>query len=102
MSLNKCNYDFHLLAEGWLSVPPYDDGRSEPATPTGSVATLRMVEYGTDDKPDIWYKTEIIAVQSEHPQTKMLIEKYGLPNAILVNCAAQQADLRSQLLAAAQ
>jgi hypothetical protein len=102
MSLNKCIYDFHLLAEGWLSIPPHDEGSAEAAAeasaPAGTVASVRMVEFNSDDKPDIWYKAEILQVLQDHDDAKTLIEKYGLPNAILVNCSAQKEELRAQLL----
>jgi len=98
MSLNKCIYDFHLLAEGWLSVPPRDEGNEETIAPADSVASVRMIEFGSDDKPDIWYKAEILHVLQNHDQAKALIQKYGLPNAILVNCYAQKEALRAQLL----
>lgn len=102
MSLNKCNYDFHLLAEGWLSIPPRDQSRghdcNEPTAPADSVASVRMIEFQSDDKPDIWYKAEILHVNPDRPDTKTLIEKFGLPNAILVNCFAQREELHAQLL----
>jgi|LakMenEpi03Aug12_release.lakeMendotaPanAssembly.Ray.scaffolds.fasta_scaffold319437_2 hypothetical protein len=122
MALNKCNYDFHLLAEGWLSVPPYEEGSDSPIAPEAShtpiaqaishspysnlrpnaldesVATIRMIEFSSDDKPDIWYKAEVVNVSEKHDEVTRLIEKYGLPNAIRVNCIAQQVELRERLL----
>ncbi len=97
MSLNKCIFDFHLLAEGWLSVPPRDQDTAASSAPPGSVAWVRMTEFGSDEKPEIWYKAEILA-RASHREAKALIEKYGLPKAILVNCPAQKEELRAQFL----
>ncbi|MBS1955001.1 MAG: hypothetical protein JST89_12515 [Cyanobacteria bacterium SZAS-4] len=97
MSLNKSIYDFHLLAEGWLSTPPYDDGAAAPQAPADSVASIRMTEFSSDDKPDIWFKAEILT-RGKYSDATTLIEKYGLPNAILVNCHAQKEQLWAQLL----
>ncbi|HEY9730905.1 MAG TPA: hypothetical protein V6C89_03270 [Drouetiella sp.] len=98
MTLNKCHYDFHLLSEGWLSVPPYDEGAEHPEAPAETAATIRMTEFNKDDKPDIWYHAEVVTVSTNQSEVSRLIEKYGLPNAIRVNCIAQQADLRERLL----
>ncbi len=98
MAINRCNYDFHLLREGWISVPPYDEGSSVPAPPPSTVATVRMVEYNSDDKPDIWFKSEIVYVNTNHNEVQTLLKKYGLPNAILVNCASEQAQMYDKLL----
>lgn len=97
MSLNKCVFEFYLLAEGWLSAPPYDDGSTAPTAPADSVASIRMTEFSSDDKPDIWFKAEILT-RGKFSEATTLIEKYGLPNAILVNCPAQKEQLWTQLL----
>jgi len=97
MSLNKCIFDFHLLPEGWLSTPPYDEGAAAPPAPSDTVATIRMIEFSSDDKPDIWFKAEILT-RAKYSEATTLIEQYGLPNAILVNCPAQKEQLWAQLL----
>lgn len=97
MPLNKCIYDFYLLAEGWLSVQPYDEGTATPPAPAGCVASIRMIEFSSDDKPDIWFNAEILTC-AQNSAVKTQIEKYGLPNAILVNCSAQKEQLWAQLL----
>lgn len=97
MSLNKSIFDFHLLAEGWRSAPPRDDDAPTPSVPAGCVASMRMTEFGSDDKPDIWYEAEILNL-ANHIEAKALIEKYGLPKAILVNCPSQTETLQTQIL----
>ncbi len=99
MSLNKCIFDFHLLAEGWLSTPPRDEHATAAPVPEGSVACVRMTEFGSDDKPDIWYQAEILS-HANHKEAKELLAKYGLPNAILVNCPAQKEELWKQIQSA--
>ncbi len=97
MSLNKSIFDFHLLAEGWLSVPPRDQDTAASSAPAGCAASVRMTEFGTDDKPDIWYEAEILT-RANHIEAKELIKKYGLPKAIIVNCPAQKEELGAQIL----
>jgi len=97
MSINRCFFDFHLLEEGWLSTPPYNEGSPNSEPPTESIATLRMVEFSSDDKPDIWYKAEIAHVDSDRARVKELISKHGLPKAILVNCLSEKQELEQQL-----
>ena len=97
MSTNKWLFDFHLLEQGWLSTPPYREDSSELQRPGGSVATLRMIEFGSDDKPYIWHKAEVAYVDPNKAMLTELIGKHGLPKAILVNCWAQKEELEQQL-----
>lgn len=98
MSINKWFFDFHLLEQGWLSTPPYrgDSPNSQP--PGQRIVTLRMIELGSDDKPDIWYKTEVAYIHSNRAKVTELINQHGLPKAILVNCWAQKEEIE-QLVA---
>ena len=98
MSINKCFFDFHLLEEGWVSTPPYDEGSPSSEPPGESLVMLRMIEFSYDDKPDIWYKAEINHVDFDKTKVAELISKHGLPPVILVNCLSQKQELE-QLLA---
>ncbi len=102
MPINSWFFDFHLLERGWLSTPPHraDSQKSQP--PGGSIVTLRMTEFGSDDKPDTWYKTEVTHVDSNRAKVTELISRYGLPKAILVNCWAQKEELEQQLAGSVQ
>jgi hypothetical protein len=97
MSINKCFFDFHLLKEGWLSAPPYEEGSKIDDPPDEQIMTLRMVEFGSDDKPDIWYKAEILHVGTNTQKAREFISKYGLPKAILHNCPSQIEELEEKL-----
>lgn len=97
MSINKSIFDFYLLPEGWLSMPPRDEGDPAPPAPPERAASIRMTEFSSDDKPDIWFKAEILE-RGKYSEATTLIEKYGLPNAILVNCHAQKAQLWAELI----
>ncbi len=97
MSINKCFFDFHLLQEGWLSIPPYEENSKIDDPPDERILTLRMVEFGSDEKPDIWYKAEILHVGTNTDKARELINKYGLPKAILHNCLSQTEDLEKHL-----
>ena len=97
MAITKNIFDFHLLKEGWLSVPPRDESSPEEAAPDGRILSLRMIEFGSDDKPDIWYKAEVLLVGKNRQNANELFSKYGLPKAILVNCPSQKKQLEKQL-----
>jgi hypothetical protein len=56
-----------------------------------------MIEFGSDNKPDIWFKAEILT-RGKFSEATTLVEKYGLPNAIAANCHAQKEQLWAQLL----
>jgi len=91
-------------------MPPYDDvfsavadeAKSEHQAPPSSRATVRMVEYSSDDKPDIWFKAEVVSVSATAEEIEALLDKFGLPKAIVVNCLAQQAEIRDRMLKDAQ
>lgn len=59
MSINKWFFDFHLLEQGWQSTPPYREDGRKLRPPSASFVTVRMIEFGSDEKPDIWYKAEV-------------------------------------------
>lgn len=97
MSINKWFFDFHLLEQGWLSTPPYREDSQKLQPPDARIVTLRMIEFGSDDKPDIWYKAEVAHIESNKAKVTELISQHGLPKAILVNCWAQKQELEEQL-----
>ncbi len=97
MSLTKCLFDFHLMEDGWLSSPPYNEGEETIERPADCIVTLRMVEYSSDDRPDIWYKAEIIHRSSNDEKIKELLGKYGLPKAIVVNCPSDTQHIEEHL-----
>jgi len=99
MSLNKWFFDFHLLEQGWLSTPPYREDSQKLRPPAASIVTLRMIEFGSDDKPDIWYKAGVDHIDSNRVKVTELISQHGLPKAILVNCWAQKEELEQLLCA---
>ncbi len=101
MPINKWFFDFHLLEQGWLSTPPYREDTSGLQPPAKRVVTLRMIEFDSDDKPNIWYKTEIVHVDSNSGKVADLMNQHGLPKAILVNCWAQKQELEQQLAGSA-
>lgn len=97
MPVNKWFFDFHLLESGWLSTPPCREDSSKLQPPGQRIVTLRMIEFGSDDKPDIWYKAELVHIDSNRAKVTELISQHGLPKAILVNCWAQKQELEQQL-----
>jgi hypothetical protein len=99
MSIKKWCFDFHLLEQGWSSAPPCREGTSNLQPPGKRVVTLRMIEFGSEEKPDIWYEAEILYIDSNRAKVTELISKHSLPKSVLVNCWAQQQDLEQQLAA---
>lgn len=97
MAVNKWFFDFHLLDRGWLSTPPCREDSPKLQPPSHRIVTLRMIEFGADDKPDIWYKAEVVHIDSNRAKVTELISQYGLPKAILVNCWAQKEEIEQQL-----
>jgi len=97
MPINKWFFDFHLLEQGWLSTIPYREDSPKLQPPSGSIATLRMIEFDPDDKQDMKYKVEVAYVDPNRVKVAEFINKHGLPKAILVNCWAQKQELEQQL-----
>lgn len=97
MPINKWFFDFHLLEQGWLSTPPYREDNQKSQPPGARVVTLRMTEFGSDDKPDISYNAEITYVDQAKTRVTELMNRHGLPKAILVNCWSQKQELEQQL-----
>jgi hypothetical protein len=56
-----------------------------------------MIEFGSDDKPDIWYKAEVVFIDSNRAKVTELTGRYGLPKGILVNCWAQKNELEQRI-----
>ncbi|MBY0551218.1 MAG: hypothetical protein K2W95_28315 [Candidatus Obscuribacterales bacterium] len=98
MSINKWFFDFHLLEKGWVSTPPYREEGQRSRPPGASIATLRMIEQGSDDRPDTWYKAEVSHIDSNKGNVAELMSQHGLPKAILVNCWSQKEELEELLL----
>lgn len=71
---------------------------SEQLAPTASLATVRMIEYSSDEKPDIWFKAEVVCVSGSLSEIEALLNKFGLPKAIAVNCIAQQVEVRNRMI----
>ncbi|HEY9774832.1 MAG TPA: hypothetical protein V6C81_13805 [Planktothrix sp.] len=97
MAINKWFFDFHLLERGWSSTPPYREEGQRGQPPAARMVTLRMIEFGSDDKPEIWYKTEVAHVDPNRAKVTELIRHHGLPKAIVANCWAQKDELEQQL-----
>ncbi len=93
----KWYFDFHLLEQGWVSTPPCREPNQKMQPPGGWIVTLRMVELGSDEKPDTLYKAEVTHIDSNRAKVAELIARHGLPKAILVNCWAQKQALEEQL-----
>jgi hypothetical protein len=73
MSINKCFFEFHLFEQGWLSTPPSREDGQKLRLPGASIVTLRMIEFGSGDKPDVWYKTEVDHIDSNRVDTRELL-----------------------------
>jgi hypothetical protein len=99
MSINKWFFEFHLVEQGWLSTPPYREVGQKLRPPGASIVTLRMIEFGSGDKQDVWYKAEVDHIDSNRVKVTELITQHGLPKAILVNCWAQKQELEQLLCA---
>jgi hypothetical protein len=97
MPINNWFFDFHLLEQGWISTPPYREDSQKSQPPATRIVTLRMIEFGSEDKPEIWYKAELSHIDSNRTKVTELINRHGLPKAIIVNCWAQKQELEDKL-----
>lgn len=94
MSINKSFFDFYLFADGWHS----QGSDSQHSIPSASAAHIRMTEFSYDNKPDMWYQAEVVSVNSNKKNAKQLLDKFGLPAAVLVNCPQQKEEIFAQFL----
>lgn len=98
MELNKSHFEFKLTESGWHEVKVEkmmeNEGKSD------CMAILRVTEFSHDNKPDIWYKPEIVHLcESEEDRiaARKHFKKYGLPALLKLTCWADLDALRDAI-----
>ncbi len=88
MTLNKIHYDFELTNNGWLALPPTEEDALRGVV--GTKVVVRVTEHSDDDKPDIWYKSQILNLcddEEERIEAIAKLQKLGMPELLKQKCS---------------
>ena len=88
MPMNKIHFDFELTNDGWLSLPPTEEDALRGTV--GTKVVVRVTEHNDDDKPDIWYKPQILNLcdgEEEKVEAIVRLQKFGMPELMKQKCS---------------
>lgn len=107
MELQKNYFQYELTDGGWQQVSEWfltnealtnEDGECDGASER--LLSIQVTEYSHDDRPDIWYKPEIVHLsgdQASRARAREQFIKHGLPAIIRQTCWADLDELRAAI-----
>ncbi|MBS1952542.1 MAG: hypothetical protein JST89_00005 [Cyanobacteria bacterium SZAS-4] len=99
MALNKLYFDFELTENGWHALPLTEEEALRGTV--GTKVVIRVIEHSHDEKPDIWYKAQILNIcddEKDKQFVRLWIEKFGMPKLMMEKCPADVNAFKHTLL----
>lgn len=99
MALNKLYFDFELTENGWHALPLTEEEALRGIV--GTKVVVRVIEHSYDEKPDIWYKAQILNLCDDEKEKQLVplwIKKFGMPKLMTENCSVDVNVIESLIL----